>query len=76
MSSIKKEDLVNSGILKEIVIYFEYKKFKEGYWTRQYLLDQIVKKALLIRKTLYLGYALLFMFENITNHSIYAQNAL
>lgn len=59
-----------------MVTYFKYGKIKEGYWTGKYLLDQIVKKALLIRKVLYPGYKLLFLFDNTINHSIYALNAL
>lgn len=39
-------------------------------------MDQIVKKALPIGEALYLGYALLFLFDNATSHSIDAQDAL
>ena len=49
---------------------------EEGYWTREYLLDQIVKKDLLIAESLYRGYELLFMFNNATSYSIYAKNVL
>lgn len=35
------------------------------------MLDQIVKKALPIEQALYPDYALLFLFENTTSHSIY-----
>ena len=38
------------------------------------MLDQIINKALLIPKSLYSGYELLFMFDNVTSHSIYAKN--
>ena len=40
------------------------------------MLDQIVKKALLIAESLYPSYELLFMFDNATSHSIYAKDAL
>ncbi len=35
-----------------------------------------MKKALPIWEALYLGYKLLFLFDNTTSHSIYAQDAL
>lgn len=56
--------------------YFEYKKIEERYWTDEYLLNQITKKALSIVQALYLGYELLFMFDNITSHFIYVKDAL
>ena len=49
---------------------------KEGYWISKHFLKQIQKKALSIQKPLYLAYALLFIFDNITSYSIYANNAL
>lgn len=76
LSFKKQEKLVNSGVPKETVIYFEYGKSEEEYQTGEYLLDQIIKKALPIRKALYLGYALLFLFDNIISHSIYIQNVV
>lgn len=39
-------------------------------------MDQIINKALPIAQSLYLGYELLFMFDNATSHSIYAKDAL
>ena len=60
----------------EAVTYFEYGKSEEGYWTGEHLLDQIQKNALPIGEALYPGYALLFLFDNATSHSIYAQDAL
>lgn len=56
--------------------YFEYGKMDEGYWTGEYLLDQITNKALPITETLYPGYELLFMFDNVISYSIYAKDAL
>ncbi len=37
-------------------------------------MDQIVKKALPIAQSLYLGYKLLFMFDNAIIHFIYAKD--
>ena len=39
-------------------------------------MDQIMKKALPIKEALYLGYELLFLFDNATSHSIYIPDAL
>ena len=36
----------------------------------------MVNKALPIAKTLYPGYSLLFLFDNATSHSVFAQDAL
>ncbi len=71
LSSEKQEKLVNSGVPREAITYFEYGKSEEGYWTREHLLNQIVKKALPIGEVLYPGYVLLFSFDNVTSHSIH-----
>lgn len=42
----------------------------------KYLLDQIIKKTLLIKEVLYPGYASLFLFDNASSYSIYIQNVL
>ena len=49
---------------------------EEGYWTRKHLLDQIKFKALPIVEILYPGYKLLLIFDNATNHAIYAKDVL
>lgn len=36
----------------------------------------VVNKALLITKAFYLGYLLLFLFDNIISYSVYAKNTL
>ena len=75
--SFKKQDrLVSLGVLLEAVTYFEYRKIEEKYWISEHFLNQIQKKALPIRKALYPGYTLLFIFDNATSHLIYAKNAL
>lgn len=40
------------------------------------MLDWIINKNLPIAKGLYLGYELLFIFDNTTSYSIYAKNIL
>lgn len=42
----------------------------------KHLLDPIKSKTLLIVEVLYLGYKLLFMFNNTTSHAIYAKDVL
>ena len=63
-------------IITEAVVLFEYGKANEGYWDGSKLHQQVVNKALPITEALYPGYSLLFLFDNATSHSVYAQNAL
>ncbi len=72
----QQEKPINSGVPFEAVTYFEYGKIEEGYWTGEHLLDQIINKALPMAESLYPGYELLFIFDNTTSHSIYANDAL
>lgn len=72
----KQKKLAELGISFEAAIYFKYKKIEKRYWTGEHLLDQIHNKALPIEKALYLGYELLFMFDNATSHTVYAKDAL
>ena len=72
----RQQDLANLGIPFEAATYFEYGKMEEGYWTAEHLLDQIKSKALPIAESLYPGYELLFMFDNVTSHGIYAKDVL
>lgn len=72
-----KECCQNLGIPAEAVIYFEYGKREEGYWTREHLLDQIIKKTLVIREALYPSYYILsFLFDKAISHTIYITYAL
>ena len=54
----------------------EYGKNNNGYWDRAKLHQQVVNKALPIAKAFYLRYLLLYLFDNTTNHSVYAKDAL
>lgn len=72
-----------SGILKklrlnimEAIKIFEYKKLNDGYWDKPKPYHQVVTKVILITETFYLRYLSLFLFDNITNFSVYLQNAL
>ncbi len=49
---------------------------EKDYYTGEYLLDQIINKALPIVESLYPGYELLFRFDNATSHSIYVKDLL
>ena len=59
----------------ETVKLFEYKKSNKSYWDRPKLYKQVVNKVLPIVKTLYIGYLLLFCFDNITSHFVFTQDA-
>ena len=45
LSLEKQQKLASSGIFLKAVTYFEYGKMEEGYWTGNYLLDQIKSRA-------------------------------
>lgn len=65
------------GLLEiEVVEVFEYGKNNNGYWDRAKLHKQVVSKAFPIAEALYPGYSLLFLFDTVTSHSIYAKDAL
>ena len=49
---------------------------EKKYWTDKHLLEQIKAKVLPIAEALYLRYELLFIFDNVTSHAIYAKDAL
>lgn len=74
LSFEKQEKFVNFGVAREAITYFKQKKAEKRYWTKEHLLDQIIKKTLLIGEALYLGYVLLFLFDNAISYSIYAQD--
>ena len=63
------------GIPLEAVELFEYGK-RDGYWDGACLLKQVTEKALPIAQFLYPGFDLVFMFDNATSHSVYADDAL
>ena len=74
----KREEVVQQTGLKitEAVEIFEYGKNNNGYWDGAKLYKQIVEKALPVAEALYPGYSLCFLFDNATNHFVYAKNAL
>lgn len=78
MSEKKKKEMIDKMRLTimEAMELFEYKKSNKGYWDRFKLVKQVVHKILLITEALYQGYLLVFLFNNTTSHSIFAQNAL
>lgn len=53
----KKKEVIKKTRLSviETIKLFEYKKIHKSYWDKLKLYKQIVYKALLITKTLYLG---------------------
>lgn len=62
--------------ITEAVELFEYGKNNGGYWDGAKLHQPVVNTALPIAEALYPGYSLLFLFDNATSHSVYADNAL
>lgn len=77
--SQEKRDKVRTTIgltITEAVELFEYGKNHEGYWDGVKLHEQVIFKALRVAEALYPGYALLFLFDNATSHSVYAKDAL
>ena len=71
----QQDQLAASRVLLEVAVLLEYGK-DEGYWNSEKLLHQILDRAVPIAKVLYPGYELLFLFDNATSHSIYADDAL
>jgi len=71
----QQDELVNAGIPMEAATTFEYGN-DEGHWDGAKLLQQIFDRALPIAEALYPGYELLFLFDNATSHSTYAEDAL
>jgi len=71
----QQDQLTACSISLEAVEYFEYGKH-EGHWDGQKLLEQIEKKAIPIAEALYPGYQFIFLFDNATSHSVYAEDAL
>lgn len=55
----------------EGVQLFKYKKSNEDYQNRFKLYKQVINKVLPITKTLYLGYLLFFLFNNVTNYFVF-----
>ena len=62
--------------ITEAVVLFEHRKANKEYWDGPKLHQQMVNKAIPIAEALYLGYSLLFLFDNATSHSIYTQDGL
>lgn len=78
LSQEKREEAVEKCGLwtTQAVKIFEYGKNNDRYWDGAKLHHQVVSKALPIAEALYLGYSLLFLFDNATSHSVYAKDAL
>ena len=73
----RDEIITKTGLtVTAAVELFEYGKNHEGYWDGVKLHEQVISKALPVAEAFYPGYALLFLFDNATSHSVYAKNAL
>lgn len=69
---IKKYDFLET----KVVEILKYGKNNNKYQDKAKLYKLIVSKALPIAKAFYLKYSLLFLFDNVTNHSVYIKNIL
>ena len=78
LSKEKQQEMMEKTGLtfREAVELFEYGKNNKRYWDSSKLHKQVVTKALPIAEALYPGYSLLFLFDNVTNHSVYIDNTL
>ena len=78
LSEEKRKEVIEKSELTiiEAVELFEYGKANKGYWDGPKLHKQVVNKALSLAEALYPSYSLLFLFDNATSHSVYAQDAL
>lgn len=78
LSREKRDEVVQRCKLvsTEVVEIFECEKNNDGHWERAKLHHQVIKKALPIAEALYPRYSLLFLFNNVTSHSVYAKDAL
>lgn len=74
----KKKEIINKTelIVRKVVKLFEYIKTSKGYWNRPKFYKQEFNKALPIAEALYPDYLLLFLFDNTTSYSVFAQDAL
>ncbi len=73
-SQIQQEEIMRNTSLKinAAIESLEYRENNDGYLDGMKLLWQVIEKVLPIAKVLYFGYSILFMFDNVTSHSIYA----
>ena len=71
----QQDQLAASGVPLEVTVSLEYGNDK-GHWDGEKLLHQILDRAVPIAEALYPGYELLFLFDNATSHSIYADDTL
>ncbi len=78
LSRIQQERIMRNTDLKtnEAVEILEYEKNNGGYWDGVKLFRQEIEKLVPIAEALCLGYSILFIFDNATSHSIYAENTL
>lgn len=71
------EDIEKSGpTVTKVIKVFEYRQNNNRYLDKAKLYEQIINKALLIVEALYLGYSLVFLFDNATSHLVYIKNVL
>ena len=55
---------------------FEFGTGSEGYWGGDEIVQQVTETVIPIFKAIYPGYQALFLFDNATSHSAFAEDAL
>lgn len=63
-------------IMIKVVKIFEYGKNNDKYYNKAKIHQQTVTNILLIAEALYLGYSLVFLFDNAINYSINTKDIL
>lgn len=78
LPKVKQDQVVNrfSILSKKAIEILKYEKNNEGYWDRVKLVKEVKKKAFPIVKAIYPRYSHLFLFDNITSHLVYTEDAI
>ena len=71
-----KQSLLYSNISIEARKYLKPEKNEDGQQTAKHLLDQVLNYAIPIFEIIHSNFIAIFAFDNSTNHSAMAKNAL
>lgn len=74
-SSISLERRSELGLPEHASILFEYGR-EAGHWKGKDLVEQLTKIAIPMAEAVYPGYQFLFLFDNSSNHGLFARDAL
>ena len=74
---ISDEELKREGLERDATVYFEYGNKAEGYWKGEDMVKQVLDTAIpVFEKEFGRECRACFMFDNSTNHGVYAEDAL